>query len=219
MTRLLIFGLGNLAQLALSFLEEDGGYEPVAFVVERNYLTHIKFEGLPVYAFEDISDTHPPGEYKMIIVIGPNQINTVRERIYREALGKGYELITYVSPRAHVSPKAQLGRNCFIFDGVTIEAYTAIGNNTIIWSNATVAHHCQIGDHCFLAPAVAVSGKTTIENNCFLGINATVIDHIRVASHCIIGAGALIKKNTEPYGVYSSPGTGLRYLGAKNVHL
>lgn len=219
MTKLLLFGLGDYAKVALHYFKEEPEIEPVAFVVGREYIKEKEYNGLPVIAFEDVTLLYPPDRFKMMVTIGPGRINTNRERIYNEAIAKGYELITYVSPKAIVAPGVKIGMNSFIFEGVTLEPFVEIGNNTVIWSNTIIAHHSVVGDNCFLAPAVAISGRSVIGDNCFLGINSTIIDHVNIGSHGIIGAGAIIKKDTQPHGVYSPKGTGLRYEGTGDVHL
>lgn len=209
MKSIVIVGTGDYAEMAYHYLKRDNYNEVIAFSVEKAFKTVKEFCELPVVNFEDIRNDFPPETYELLIAIGPNKVNTVRERLYFEAKNLGYNFITYISPRANVWDSNIIGENSFIFDGCVVEPGVIIGCNTVLWSGTVVAHHSTIGDHCFLAPSVAVSGKITIKNNCFIGINATIRDHVTIAEYCIVGCGAVIKKSTIKNGVYSTKGTDL----------
>ncbi|WP_109851722.1 acetyltransferase [Aquimarina sp. AU58] len=209
MKSIVIVGTGDYAEMAYQYLKRDNYNKVIAFSVEKKFKTVNKFCDLPVVDFEEITNFFPAQTHELLIAIGPNKVNTVRERLYLEAKDLGYDFVTYISPRANIWDLRMVGENSFIFDGCVIEPGAKIGVNTVLWSGTVVAHHSTIGDHCFLAPSVAVSGKITIKNNCFIGINATIRDHVTIEEHCIIGCGAVIKKNTIKNGVYSTKGTDL----------
>ncbi len=206
---IVIVGTGNLAEIAIQYLKRDLDNQIVAFSVEKEYKKTSNFCGLPVIDFEELSKLFPPETTDLLIAIGPNRVNMVRQRLYQEAKNMGYSFITYISPRANVWNPDKIGENSFIFDGCIVEPEAEIGVNTIMWSGSLVAHHSIVGDHCFLAPSSVISGKTIVKNNCFIGINATIRDHIVIEENCIIGCGAVIKKNTKKHGVYSTKETKL----------
>ncbi len=216
---LIIIGTGDYAEIAHAMISRDFDLDIVAFCAESAFITSTEFCGLPVVAFEEIEQHYPTENYQMIACIGPNKVNTVRERLFNEAKTKGYSFFTYISPRSSVWDTTQIGEGSFVFDQCTVEAFAKIGTNTVLWSGASVAHHSTIGSHCFLAPNCAISGRITIENNCFIGINATIRDNITLAEKCIIGGGAIIKKNTEPGGVYSAAATLQRSDDSFNTHI
>lgn len=216
---LIIIGTGDYAEIAYAMISQDCNIEIKAFSVERNFLKEKNFCGLPVIAFEDIEQHFPKDNHQIIVCIGPNKVNTIRQRLFEESIKKGYAIYTYISPRASVWDPTQIGRGAFIFDQCIVEAFASIGDNTVLWSGATVAHHSTIGHHCFLAPSCAISGRITIENNCFIGINATIRDNITIAEKCIVGGGAVIKKSTTAGGVYSAQGTVQRSDDSLNTHI
>lgn len=41
-----------------------------------------------------------------------------------------------------------------------------------------------------------------IEDDCWLGANVTVLKGVTIKEGCVIGAGSVVTKSTEPYGVY-----------------
>ncbi|WP_299219898.1 acetyltransferase [uncultured Aquimarina sp.] len=217
MKSIVIIGTGNLAEIAIQYLRRDLENKIVAFSVEKDYNTAIEFCGLPVVNFEDLIDSYPPERTELLIAIGPNRLSSVRARLYLMAKELGYDLVTYISPRAFVWDPKNIGESCFIFDGCVVEPETIIGDNTVMWSRSVVAHHSVIGKHCFMAPSATISGKVIVKDNCFIGINATIRDHVIIEENCIIGCGAVIKKNTRKNGVYSTKGTTIYHLDSMNT--
>jgi len=205
MARVVIFGLGDYAEVADVHLAEESDHDIVAFTVEEAYRSAPSFRGRPTIPFERITQELPPSEAAMLVAVGPSNANRLRARLYDAARAKGYTLISHVSPKAIVWPGVPIGDNSFIFEGSVLEPFTSIGNDTILWSGVLVAHHSHVGNHCFLAPRVAISGRSVVEDHCFVGINSTVRDHVRLGAGCVVGAGALITKDTEPQSVYASP--------------
>lgn len=207
MKKLIIIGTGDYAEVAHHFISKEKLYEVVAFSEEKAFMKKKEVAGLPNVAFEEMDKLFSSGEVKALVAVGPNKVNTIRERLYQETLQKGFQCITYISPGATVWNPDAIGTNSFIFPGCVVEPFARIGNNTVLWTGSLIAHHSEVKDHCFLAPGVCISGRTVVHNNCFIGINATVRDNIVIAEKCIIGGGAVIKKNTEAGGVYSAEGT------------
>ena len=58
--RLIIFGSGDIAQLAHFYFSADSEYQVVAFTVDAAYIKEFTFCGLPMVAFEEITKHYPP---------------------------------------------------------------------------------------------------------------------------------------------------------------
>jgi sugar O-acyltransferase (sialic acid O-acetyltransferase NeuD family) len=202
MTRLVIFGLGPVAEIAHFYFTHDSSHEVVAFTVDEAHLDRDLHRDLPVVPFEDVARRFPPGEYGMFVAIGYSRMNRVREAKYRQAKELGYELPSYVSSKATTWPDLQIGDNCLVMEDVVIQPFVRIGCNTILWSACHIGHEAVVGDHCFISSHAVVSGFVTVDSNCFLGSNATTRDGITVARETVIGAGAVVLKSTQPRGVY-----------------
>jgi sugar O-acyltransferase (sialic acid O-acetyltransferase NeuD family) len=205
MSKLIIFGIGDIAQLAHFYFTNDSEHEVVAFTVDRDYMKAPDFCNLPVVAFDEVDEKYPPSAYKAFIAISYAKVNAVRAEKYHQAKQKGYSLVSYISSKATHWQDLQCGDNCFILEDNTIQPYTNIGNNVTIWSGNHIGHHAQIGDNCFITSHVVISGGVRIEDNCFLGVNSTVRDHITIARNCVIAAGSLILQSTQENGVYTVP--------------
>ncbi len=204
---LVIFGSGDIAQLAHYYFTTDSEYEVVAFTVDAAYASAPEFCGLPLVIFDEVTQHFPPESHAIFVALSYAKLNGVRKEKYLAVKALGYELASYVSSRATVLNDGRIGENVFLLEDSTIQPFVTIENNVTLWSGAHIGHHSTIRDHCFLAPHSAVSGGVTIEEQCFIGVNATLRDHITVGSRCVIGAGTLLLSDAAADGVYIGPTT------------
>ena len=204
MARVIIFGLQDFASLAHFYLRHDTEHEVVAFSVTREYLPEEKlFDGLPVVPFEDVERIYSPSEFHFFAPMSHRMMNMLRKAIYDQIKAKGYELISYVSSKATVFPGAVIGDNCFILEDNTIQPFTPIGDNVVMWSGNHIGHHGIIRDHVFFTSHVVLSGHCIVEPFCFLGVNSTTRDGLHIAEGTLVAMSACVTKDTEPWGVYT----------------
>src|SRR6267378_2027070 len=165
MAKVIIFGVQDFAQLAHFYLQHDSEHEVVAFSVNEQYLPEERtFQDLPVVAFENIEQVYPPVEFHFFAPMSPSRMNRLRESVYRQIKAKGYGLISYVSTKATVFPGVPIGDNCFILEDNTIQPFTAIGNNVVLWSGNHIGHHSVIKDHVSFTSHVVLSGHCIVES-------------------------------------------------------
>ena len=134
MSKVIIFGIKDTAELAHYYLTNDSEHEVVAFSLNKDYIESETFHGLPVLPFEDIEDKLPPSRFKFFAPMTGKGMNKNREKIYNQCKQKGYELISYVSSKATVCNN-QIGDNCFIGPFVEIQKNLVIKQNTRIQSH------------------------------------------------------------------------------------
>lgn len=202
MSKVVIFGAGEFAQVAAVYLEADSPHQVVAFTTDAAYCTDKQLLGKPLVPFEDLPRRFPPEEYRLFIAIGYKGLNQTRAEVFHRCKVLGYHCISYVCSKAIQWGHVEIGENCFIFENNVLQPFARIGDNCVLWTGNFIAHHARIGNHCFLTSHVVVSGGTVIGDYCFVGANATLGDHIRIAPRCVIGAGALLVRDTEESGVY-----------------
>jgi sugar O-acyltransferase (sialic acid O-acetyltransferase NeuD family) len=201
-TKAILFGTGDIAQLANYYFGIDSDVEVVAFTVDGAFITADTFEGKPLVAFEEVEKKYPPATHKMFIALSYSRMNKLRENKYHAAKAKGYELISYISSRCSYMSQFPPGDNCFIFEDNTIQPFVRIGNNVTLWSGNHIGHHSVIEDHNFISSHVVVSGHCVIQSHCFLGVNSTIGHKVTVARETLLGAGAVVSKDTVEKGVY-----------------
>lgn len=203
--KLVIFGAGEIAELAAFYFAIDSDYDVAAFAVDRSHLASAEAFGRPLVAFEEAASAFAPRDHELFVAVGYTGLNALRRERYLAAKGMGYRVATYVSSRATTWPGFAPGENCFILEDNTLQPFARVGDNVTLWSGNHIGHHSTIGSHCFIASHVVVSGGVQIGESCFIGVNATLRDHVKVGARCVIGAGALIAEDAEPDGVYAPP--------------
>jgi sugar O-acyltransferase (sialic acid O-acetyltransferase NeuD family) len=205
MSRLLIFGAGDIARLAHRYFTTDSPHEVAAFVVDAGFRTVDTLMGLPVLDSDEALAQFPPAACSMFVALSYARMNRLREEKVAAAKAKGYSLVSYVSSRCTYLTDTPPGENCFILEDNTIQPFVKIGNNVTLWSGNHIGHDSVIDDHCFITSHVVVSGNVHVKSHCFIGVNATLRNSIVIAEQTLIGAGAVIMKNTQPKGVYLPP--------------
>lgn len=204
---LIIFGSGDIAQLAHYYFEIDSDFEVVAFTVDASYVKESEFCGLPVVAFEDITEKYPPESYDFFVALSYSRLNAIRKEKFLAAKKKGYKLVSFISSYVTMFNEGKIGENCFILENNTIQPFVRIGDNVTLWSGNHIGHHSVIKAHTFIASHVVVSGGVEIGEQCFIGVNSTLRDHIKVGDRCVVGAGALLLADADPEGVYLGAAT------------
>jgi len=203
MIKVVIFGIEDLAQLANFYLktERKSIHDPlvVAFTVNKEFIKEDRFKDLPVLPFEDLEQLgYTPGEYSLFAPIIDNKLRT---KIYNEGKQRGYSFYSYISPYCTYFSTSE-PENCFILEDNTIQPFTEIGNNVIMWSKNHFGHHSVIEDNCFITSQCTISGHCKIGKGSYLGVGCILRDGIEIGENCIIGMGALVTKSTEPDSTY-----------------
>ncbi|WP_338815497.1 acetyltransferase (plasmid) [Bernardetia sp. Wsw4-3y2] len=202
MKKVIIFGIQDFAELAHYYLTNDSEYEVVAFCVNEEYMPNEKsFKGLPIVSFENLEEHYSPSQFSLFAPMAPKKMNTIREKVYLEGKEKGYSYISYISSKATIF-NSKIGDNCFILENNTIQPFTNIGNNVIMWSGNHIGHHGKIEDNVMFTSHVVLSGHCVVEKNCFFGVNATIRDGLTLAKGSLIAMAASVTKNTEEWSIY-----------------
>lgn len=207
MAKVVVFGVGQWAELAHFYLTHDSPHEVAGFTLDAEYIEDREYKGLPVVPYDEVEQHFAPAEFKMFIPMSFKRMNHARAEKYYDAKKRGYELISYVSSKATTFPGFECGDNCFIFEDNTIQPFVKIGNNVVLWSGNHIGHHTIIKDHVMITSHVVISGSCTIEPFCFLGVNATVRDETVIARETLVGMGVTILKDTKEFEVYKAAGT------------
>ena len=205
MARVVVFGTGDIARLALYYFSHDSDHEVVAFTVDEEYLDGSEFEGRPLVGFRSIVGRYPPGENAAFVALSYARMNQVRAEKFAAMREAGYKLLSYVSSRCSYLTEHAVGANCFILEDNTIQPFARIGDDVTLWSGNHIGHHSRIDDHCFITSHVVVSGNCRIGRYCFIGVNATLRNGLAIGEATLVGAGATIMHDTEERSVYVPP--------------
>ena len=208
MKPVVIFGCGEIAQLAHYYFTSDSNRTVAAFTVDAAYLpADATFCGLQVVAWEAVAGKYPPDDYDVFVALSYAQLNRLRSSKVREAEERGYGLASYCSSRATILTQFPIGENAFILENNTVQPFVRIGKNVTLWSGNHIGHHSVIEDDCFITSHAVVSGGVRIGARSFVGVNATLRDHINLGPDSVIGAGAIILADVAAESVFRQAAT------------
>lgn len=209
MKPVLIFGAGEIAEVAHFYFTRDTRIPVAGFTVDAAYLKESRFCGLPVVPFEEAQAAFAPAAHDLFVALSYAKINAVRAQKCAEGKARGYRLASYVSSKASVWEGFQAGENCFILEDNTIQPFVRIAANVTLWSGNHIGHHARLAANCFITSHVVISGGVQVGENAFIGVNATLRDHVKIGARSVIGAGALVLEDVPDDGVVAPRGSEL----------
>ncbi|WP_436008471.1 acyl-ACP--UDP-N-acetylglucosamine O-acyltransferase [Rhizobium sp. LjRoot254] len=116
-----------------------------------------------------------------------------------------------------------IGDNCTMREGVTINTGTAggggrtvVGNNNLFLACSHVAHDCHLGNDIIMSNAVLLAGHVTIEDRVILGGGSAVHQFTRIGRQAFVGGLSGVAYDVIPYGMLNgNPGAlaGLNVVG------
>lgn len=214
---LVIFGTSEIAQIAKFYFETDFAKNVKGFILDDEFVTVPTFDGCPVIASSRVTQLFPPDEYDMFIAVSYREMNRVRSAKCEWARSLGYQLSSYISPRATTFSTFVCGDNCLILEDNTIQPFATIGSNVFLWSGNHIGHHSVIQDDVFISSHVVVSGGVRIGRGSFVGVNATIRDHVTIGDWVLIGAGAIILSDVPDEGIVGATATPLHKLKSSQI--
>lgn len=192
----IIFGTQDCALLAEFYLTQDKK-NVVAFCVDDEYYTNKKISDKSIIKFSEVELSYPPDQFDFF---APLYSNEQREIVSNKIISKGYDLVSYVSPKCTCYGK--VGKNCFIMEDNTVQPFVEIGDNVILWSGNHIGHHTKIANNVFISSHVVISGHCQVDQYSWLGVNATIKDHVKLSEGSFIGMASCVLKDTKSFTKY-----------------
>jgi acetyltransferase-like isoleucine patch superfamily enzyme len=202
--KLLIYGNGPKAKLLYAYAKRS--MDVCGFTVDDHCILpgESLFCGLPLVPFSEVEQIFPPDSCEMIVAIGYEQMNGLRQQKIAEAAAKGYPFTSFVHETLIRHEEMLIGDNCIILDHVSIHPGTRIEHGSFIDSNVNIGQNCHIKAMNWISAGVSVGQDTVLGTNCFVGANASIEAGIEVSERTYIAANLALGWNTEPDDVFTS---------------
>jgi sugar O-acyltransferase (sialic acid O-acetyltransferase NeuD family) len=200
MSDIVIFGAGQIAEVAKVYIDAHSEHRIVGFTVDAQYATADSFHDLPLVPWEDLESVFPPGQIELLGPLSYRRLNEFRRDRYLEGKRRNYRFASFIHPGSHVYT-TDIGENCFILEANVIQPFVKIGNDVIMWSGNHIGHHCVVGDHCFITSQVGIAGATRIGEGCFIGGQVGIIEGLTIGDACFLSAGVFVSKDLAPGSV------------------
>lgn len=201
---LVIFGTGDLAQIAAEYCSER--VKSIAFTVDKERMVSDTFCGHMVFPFDRIKEFCPPPEWRFHAAVVYGDMNRLRAQKCLAAKEVGYTLASFMGNAVFKAASASLGDHHFIFEHNVIQSFVTIGDNCILWSGNHIGHHSTIGNNVFISSHVVISGHCNIGDNCFIGVNATISNGVHIGKECWISPGVIVTKDVPDHSFVTSEG-------------
>ncbi len=168
---------------------EDAGFE-VAGLLEPYDRGRVgtRIHGYPVTWLEET----PPGA----ALLGSGEAK--RRPLVERLQAGGWELPTFVHPRAHVASTAGLGAGASIGPGAVVGAASQIGECVVVGRGGLVGHHTHVGPFSTLGPGANIAGNVNLGQDVFVGMGTAIRDHVSVGDGAVVAMGAVVVADVPP---------------------
>ena len=201
---LIIIGDSAFAQIAYEYFNEDSIYNVVAFAVEREYLKQETCMGLKVYTLDELSQLFDYKDTSFFVAVTYGKLNRTRRRLKERMEELGFSAASYISSRSYIASSSKIGPHCFIFEDNTIQSFSELKSNVILWSGNHIGHHSIVEDNVFISSHVVISGFCKVGKNSFVGVNSTVGNNVEIGEDNWIEPGSIITKSTSEQSIVKS---------------
>lgn len=193
---IVILGAGGHGKVVLDVIQQEGRYEPVAFLDADPARAGQTLADLPILGSVNLLPKLRKQDIRgAIVAIGDNR---VRRSYAQLVLQAGLELVNAIHPASSVSPTAQVGRNVLLAAGCVLSTEAVIGDSVIINTGALVDHECVVEEGCHICPGAILAGRVRIGAGAFIGMGAKVLPCLSVGEGATIGAGAVVLSDVPP---------------------
>jgi UDP-2-acetamido-3-amino-2,3-dideoxy-glucuronate N-acetyltransferase len=110
---------------------------------------------------------------------------------------------------AHILPRASIGSDCNICDGVFIENDVVIGDRVTIKCGVQIWDGITLEDNVFIGPNATFTNdpfprsgiypesyaRTIIRHGASIGANATILPGLTIGANAMVGAGAVVTRD------------------------
>ncbi len=133
---------------------------------------------------------------------------------------------------AHILPKAVIGADCNICDGVFIENDVTMGNRVTVKCGVQLWDGLVVEDDVFIGPNATFTNdrfprskvypeqfaKTIVRKGASIGANATILPGLEIGTGAMIGAGAVITRSVPPHAIaVGNPARIVGYVGTQDA--
>lgn len=206
----LVLGAGGHCGVTIDLLCQLDGYRVIGILDDNSALHGSCRAGYPVLG--GTVRLREPDFAGCTCAIGTASPNG-RKAMWERLTSLGYEPLTLIHPRAHVSSAARLGQGSMVAVNAVVNSGARIGKGSLVNTSAIVEHDCVVDDFVHIAPGAHMAGCVRIEKAAFIGIGATIIESVRIGESAIIGAGAVVLRDVAPFEtVVGNPGRSVRKI-------
>lgn len=192
--QLICIGGGGHFRACLDVITAEGRFE-VAGIADRAEKVGKDVLGVPIIAADSNLAKLAEKYTHFFVTIGQIKSPARRMELFAELAALGVDIPTIISPLAHVSPFARVGRGSIVMHHVLVNAAAEVGENCILNSKCLIEHDVRVGSHCHISTGALLNGGSQIGDESFIGSGAVLKELAEVGRGCVVGAGVTVLKD------------------------
>jgi sugar O-acyltransferase (sialic acid O-acetyltransferase NeuD family) len=158
--RIVVVGAGGHGKVICDAILRMGEYTIAGFIDANVPVgTTIMGDHKVILAQKDLKKANKYAEF-FVVAIGNN---IIREKVYKE-MKQMLKPAIIIHPTAAVSIEVKVKKGSVLLANSVVNAFSVIGENTIVNSGVVVDHECSIGQHVHLSIGTMVGSNTTIKD-------------------------------------------------------
>ena len=175
------------------FHADYGAYDFVGFIDD---VKHGEFCGLPILGGREKIAELVADDCTFVNIISGT--TTALYETSRAVVQAGGRFVDFIHPS--VNHDFKRGQNCYVQEGVLIQAGCEFGDNCVIHGGAIIGHELTCGSSCFIG-AANVMGRIRMGNGVYVAPGVTIGKDVTIGSWVTLGAGAVVLKDVPDYAV------------------
>ena len=202
---LILVGGGGHCQSCIDVIESTGQFE-IKAIVDRAENLGRQVSGYDI-EYTDCDLPELISQYHNVLVcLGQIKTPEPRKNLFKKLTELGGNFVSPVSPAAHVSPHACLGKGSIVMHYALLNAGVQVGFGCIINSRALLEHGVKTGDFCHVSTGAIINGNSSVGSGCFIGSGAIIAQGINIGQNAIVAAGSIVLTDVPPgctvYGLW-----------------
>lgn len=180
--KLLLVGAGGFGRV----VSEQARLEYDCSFVDDGFEAGEKICGISVVGhISDLPELRK-GYKKLIVTIGNNSL---REKIYTNAIDLGYNFPNIISATAYISPFSKMGWGCVCLNNSIIQNGSMVGNGVLLNPGVEIHHDSFVDDYALIYTNSVVRTQAKIGRRVRIGSNVTISNNIVVPEDADIKNG------------------------------
>ena len=157
---LLILGAGQYGTVAKEIAQSMKSFDKIDFLDDSYGIDNPNYHEESIGRFHDYDRYVTDYGYAIVAIGNPK----VRREWIEKLEASGYRIPALVSPRAYVSPSAQIKKGSIIEPLAGIHANAIIGAGTIVSMGAIVNHNSMVMGYCHIDCGAIVMGGAIVKS-------------------------------------------------------
>ncbi len=193
---LVLIGGGGHCKSCIDVIESEGRFQ-IAGILDLPERLGQEISGYKVIGVDaDLPRLAQTYKY-FFITMGHIQSPAFRIDMLSKLEELNVDIPVIVSPSAHVSSSARIGKGTIVMHQSLVNAEAIIGNNCILNTGSLIEHETVVGDHCHISTKAVLNGQCEVGSRCFVGSGTVLSNNTTIADDTLISAGSVVLRSLE----------------------